>query len=228
MALKKIPLVLNTEVTDKIIKKEAPDTVILTTGATALVPPIPGIDHPHVVESWDVLKNKVSVGQNVIVIGGGAVGVETALFLAEKGTLSADAVKFLLVNKAQSSDTLYDMATRGTKQITLVEMLDKIGKDIGKSTKWGMMQDLGRYHIETKTLSRVIEITPTGLKVEQDGKTSEIEADTVVVAAGSASFNPLEPILKEMGINYTVAGDAQKVATAFDAVHGGYTAGAEV
>jgi len=76
-------------------------------------------------------------------------------------------VKFLLVNKAQSPETLFEMATRGTKKITLIEMLEKVGKDIGKSTKWGMMQDLGRYHVETITNSRVIEIIPEGLKVEQ-------------------------------------------------------------
>jgi len=225
MAVKKIPLVLNTEVTGDILKKETPDTVILATGAKAILPPIPGIDLPHVVESWDVLQDKVFVGKKVIVIGGGAVGVETALFLAEKGTLTADAVKFLLVNNAQSPESLFDMATRGTKQITLVEMLEKVGKDIGKSTKWGMMQDLGRYHIETITSSKVIEITPNGLIIEQGDKTTELAADTVVIAAGSASYNPLEHLLKEIKIKYKIAGDAAQVGTAFDAVHQGYKAG---
>ncbi len=231
LAVKKIPLVLNTDVTQTLIKKETPDTVILATGAKPIVPPIPGIDLPHVVESWDVLQDNAFIGQNVIIIGGGAVGVETALFLAEKGTLSPEAVKFLLVNKAQTPEALFEMATRGTKKITLVEMLEKVGKDIGKSTKWGMVQDLGRYHIETKTLSRVIEITPDGLKVEKaekDGNTHEILADTVVIAAGSTPYNPLEPILKEMNIDYSIAGDAANVATAFEAVHQGYNAGFEI
>ncbi len=228
VAINKIPLVLNTQVTKEIIEKEKPDTVILATGARALVPPIPGTGLPHVAESWDVLMNRAEVGQKVVIIGGGAVGVETALFLAEKGTLSAEAVKFLLVNKAQDPDTLYDMATRGTKEITLVEMLDKVGKDIGKSTKWGMMQDLGRYHVQTLTQSKVVEITPEGLKIEQDGKVTELEADTVVVAAGSVSHNPLESLLKELDLPYHIAGDAGRVATAFDAIHGGYEAGNRV
>ncbi len=228
LEVKKIPLVLNTSVTNDILEKEDPDIVILATGAKAILPPIPGIELPHVVESWDVLQNNVFIGEKVVIIGGGAVGVETALFLAEKGTLSADAVKFLLVNNAQSFDTLFDMATRGTKQITLVEMLEKVGKDIGKSTKWGLMQDLGRYHIETKTSSKVIEITPNGLKIEQDGKTIELTADTVVVAAGSTPYNPLEPMLKEMKIDYKIAGDASQVGTAFDAIHNGYKAGSGI
>ncbi len=58
----------------------------------------------------------------------------------------------------------------------------------------GMMQDLGRYHIQTMTQSKVTEIIPGGLKIEQDDKSLEIKADTVVLASGSASFNPLEAI----------------------------------
>ncbi|MCG8619683.1 MAG: hypothetical protein MI802_25965, partial [Desulfobacterales bacterium] len=83
----------------------------------------------------------------VAVVGGGAVGVETALFLAEEGTMPADTLKFLLVNKAESPEALYEMATQGSKKISLIEMTDKIGKDIGKSTKWGMMQDMGRFGV---------------------------------------------------------------------------------
>ena len=228
IAVKKIPIVLKTKVTEDLIKNENPDTVILATGATPLLPSISGIDLPHVVESWDVLQDKVFTGRKVAIIGGGAVGVETALFLAEKGTLSAEALKFLLVNRAQDPETLFEMATRGTKQITLIEMLEKMGKDIGKSTKWGMMQDLGRYNVKTMTDSKVIKITLKGLNIEQDGDVHEIEADTVVIAAGSVSNNPLESALEKMDVEYRVVGDAKQVATAFDAVHQGYKIGLEI
>ena len=228
ISLKKIPIVLKTKVNQELIKKENPDAVIIATGAKPIIPEIPGIDLPHVVESWDVLLNKVFTGKKVAIIGGGSVGVETALFLAGKGTISAEAIKFLLVNKAEDLETIFEMATQGTKQITLIEMLNKIGKDIGKSTKWGMMQDLGRYHVRTMTGSKVIEITPGGLNIELDDNIQKIEADTVVVAAGSASNNHLESIVDKMGVEYRVAGDAQKVATAFDAVHQGYKAGLEI
>lgn len=228
LILQKISIISSTELTDDLIKKEAPDTVIVATGAKPLIPPIPGIELPHVVESWDVLQNNVFTGKKVAIIGGGAVGVETALFLAEKGTLSAEAVKFLLVNKAQTPETLFKMATQGTKQVILIEMLDKIGKDIGKSTKWGMMQDLGRYNVETMTGSKVIKITPNGLNIKQNGDIHEIEADTVVIAAGSVPNNPLASILEEMGKDYRTIGDAKQVATAFEAIHQGYKAGLEI
>ncbi|NOX33178.1 MAG: FAD-dependent oxidoreductase [Deltaproteobacteria bacterium] len=229
VAVNKIPLVLKTKLTEEIIRKENPDAIIVASGAKPLIPPIPGINLPHVAESWDVLQGKAVTGKKIAIIGGGAVGVETALFLSEKGTLPARAVKFLLVNRAEDPETLFKMATLGTKKVTLIEMLDKLGKDIGKSTRWGMMQELSRHHIKTMTGSKVIEITPKGLNIEQDGDIHEIEADTVVIAAGSVPYNTLEPLLKKMDVEFKIAGDARQVATAFHAVHQGYKeAGLEI
>jgi len=178
-----------------------------------------------VVGAWEVLEEKVTTGENVAIVGGGAVGVETALFLAEKGTMPAETLKFLLVNNAEPVETLLEMATRGSKKICLIEMTDRIGKDIGKSTKWGMMQDLGRFGVESITAGKVVKITQTGLEIDQNGDRVDMAADTVVIAAGSASFNPLESVVKEMGIDYRVIGDAVQIGMAFDAVHAGYEVG---
>jgi 2,4-dienoyl-CoA reductase (NADPH2) len=226
--LANIPTMMDCRVDESLIRKEAPDAIILATGATPLSPPIPGSDLPHVVQAWDVLGNRVTTGRRVAIVGGGAVGVETALFLAEKGTLSAEAVKFLLVNRAEDPETLFDMATRGTREVTLVEMLDKVGKDIGKSTRWGMMQALSRIGVTTVTRATVVEIVHDGLKVDKDDCVETIAADTVVIAAGSASYNPLQGLVEKLGIAFKVAGDAGKVALAFDAVHQGYRAGKEI
>ena len=223
-----IPVHLQTPLDQKTIEDEKPDAVILATGAKPIQLPIPGMELSHVVESWDVLLDKVPTGQNVAIIGGGAVGVETALFLAEKGTLSGDEVKFLLVNRAEDPETLFELATRGTKKVTVIEMLDKVGKDIGKSTRWGMLQEMGRGNIETLTQHKVVAITPEGVDIEQDGKKETLKADTVVVAAGSCPHNPLEETLKKMDIAYRVIGDAKQVGMAFDAVHQGYAAALEI
>ena len=225
LAVNEIPILFNKMVDGKLIAEEKPDVVIVATGATDLTPPISGIDLPHVVQAWDVLVDQVETGAKVAIIGGGAVGVETALFLAEKGTLSAEAVKFLLVNKAETPEALYEMATKGSKKVVLVEMLNKVGKDIGKSTRWGMMQELSRAGIKSVTEHTVTEITPTGLTMEKDGEVVKIEADTIVIAAGSASVNTLESVLKEMQVPCLVVGDAKQVALAFDAIHQGYAAG---
>ena len=60
---------------------------MVATGAVPAMAPIPGVDLPHVVQAWDVLADKVITGERVVIVGGGAVGVETALFLTEKAPL---------------------------------------------------------------------------------------------------------------------------------------------
>jgi 2,4-dienoyl-CoA reductase (NADPH2) len=228
IALSSISVVLNQGVDKAFIETRKPDTVILASGAVPITPPIRGADLPHVVQAWDVLQNNVATGQRVVIIGGGAVGVETALFLAEKGTLSGEAVKFLLVNQAEDPETLYRLATRGTKDIVVVEMIEKMGKDIGKTTRWGILQDLSRKGIETRTATKALEITETGITVEVDGKAEEIAADTVVLAGGASSYNPLKEVLDKMEIPYQTVGDAGQVGLAFDAVHSGFRAGRNV
>ena len=228
LKVNKIPVFCRQKVDSKLIAAQKPDLVIVATGATSITPPIPGIDLPHVVQAWDVLENKVVTGARFAIIGGGAVGVETALFLAEKGTLSAEAVKFLLVNQAETPELIYELATRGSKQVVLVEMLKQVGKDIGKSTRWGMLQELARAGIKSVTEHTVTEITAAGLTMEKYGATKKIEADTIVIAAGSVSVNNLEADLKEMQIPYKVVGDAGEVALAFDAIHQGYAVGLSI
>ncbi|MBE0500950.1 MAG: FAD-dependent oxidoreductase, partial [Desulfuromonadales bacterium] len=142
--LEPIDLRLETCVDLAFIEQMQPDVVILATGGKSAAPPIPGTDLPHVVQAWDVLSGKVQVGQNVVIIGGGAVGVETALQLAEQGSLSGDALKFLLVHGAAEIDELRTLATRGHRKVVLLEMLDKLGVNFGKTTRWVMLDDLKR------------------------------------------------------------------------------------
>lgn len=223
-----ISVVLNTKVNEAVLEKEKPDAVILATGAIPSTPPVKGIEGKNVVQAWDVLLDKVNTGKKVVVLGGGAVGVETALFLAEKGTLSGDELKFLLVNKAEKPEDLYELATKGTKEVILVEMIGKVGKDIGRTSRWGMMQDLERYGVEVLVNTRAVEITEEGVRVECDGKETFIDADSVVLAAGALPNNELQEILDNKGIPYQVTGDAATIGTAFDAVHDGFLKGVSV
>ncbi|MFH1983575.1 MAG: FAD-dependent oxidoreductase [Pseudomonadota bacterium] len=224
-----VSVVLNTTVDAATLASAAPDAVIVATGARPLTPPIPGADLPHVVQAWDVLAGKVHTGHRVVVIGGGAVGVEVSLFLAEKGTLSPEAVKFLLVNRAAPPDELYRLATQGTKEVVLIEMLGKIGKDIGKSTRWAMLQEVDRVGIKSGVDTRAVEITANGVRVASGNGVQEfISADTVVMAAGSVSHHPLQAALSKIGIPFLVAGDAGTVGLAFDAVHQGFEAGRSI
>ena len=223
-----IHLELGQEVTEQTLASQAPDAVILATGALPIRPKIPGAELACVVQSWDVLLHKTLTGKRVVVVGGGAVGVECALFLAEQGTLGGEALKFLLVNRVEDPETLYRLATRGSKQVTLVEMIDKLGKDLGKSTRWVMLQDLTRLGVTTHTATRVTAITESGVRVEKDGAELFFPADSVILAIGSAPHNPLQASAQKLGIAFQTVGDAQGVGLAFEAIHQGYAAGRAV
>jgi 2,4-dienoyl-CoA reductase (NADPH2) len=181
-----------------------------------------------VVQAWDILTDNVVTGRRVVVIGGGAVGVETALLLAEKGTLSGEALKFLLVHGAENSEELYGLATRGSKEVTVIEMLGELGKNFGKSTRWGMMQDVERYGVKTRATARVIEITADSVRIDCAGEIESIPADTVVLAVGTRAHNPLQQLAAASGIPFRVVGDALLPAMVFDAIHQGFTAGREI
>ena len=97
-----VEIVLGKEANEAFIREIAPDALVVATGATPLLPSIPGINHPKVALAWDVLSGKATVGKKVVMVGGNAVGLETALYLASQGTLSPEVLHFLMVNKAES------------------------------------------------------------------------------------------------------------------------------
>jgi 2,4-dienoyl-CoA reductase (NADPH2) len=177
-----------------------------------------------VVQAWDLLAGRAEVGRRVVVIGGGAVGVETALMLAEEGTLSGEALKFLLVHGAEPPEELYRLATKGIRQVTLVEMLDELGRNFGRTTRWGMLLDVEKAGITTLTETAVKAIRPEGVLLQKDGAEQLLEADSVVLAVGTRSSNELERVLQVRGLPYRLVGDAAKPAMVFDAVHQGFMA----
>jgi 2,4-dienoyl-CoA reductase-like NADH-dependent reductase (Old Yellow Enzyme family)/thioredoxin reductase len=154
-------------------EKEKPDAVILATGAVELVPNIPGIQKEHVVIALDILRGNASVGENVVVIGGGMIGVETAEYLAIQG-----------------------------KKVTVVEMLKSVATDVGPSMRWGLLARLHKM-VKVMTLTKVTEVKDNAVVViGQDENQTEIPADTVVVAAGLKAQKDLCNVMDQTGIEY--------------------------
>jgi len=213
---------LNTPATRRLIENEHPEIIILASGGKPITPAIPGVDGCNVVQAWDVLTDKADLADEIVVIGGGAVGIEVSTMIAKIGTLSAEALNFLFLSSAENPDTLRELATKGIKKVTLIEMLPRIGMDIGLSTKWVALQMLDRYGVNVHTESKAIEITPAGVMVEQNTKTDFIKCDQVVLAIGTQAENTLMQELSTHKARLIVIGDAKSPRKAYDAIHEGF------
>jgi len=216
------------EVGEDLVKAEKPDAVILATGGEPLCPPIPSTADEKVEYAWDVLAGKAVTGKSVVVIGGGAVGIETALCLAKIGTIDAETLLFLFLNRAEEPERLREYATRGVKSVAIVEMLDRAGADIGLTTRWIALRQLQQHGVRVMTHTRAVEITPQGLWVEKKEGRELIPCDTVVMACGTVPVNPLEEKLRGVVENMIVVGDAKKARKAYEAVHEAFFAAREL
>lgn len=181
---------LNTPVTPALIEELKPDAVINAIGALPIIPPIPGINLTHVKNSHEILGGKASVEGNVVVIGGGLVGLETAEYLSDKGC-----------------------------KVTVVEMLEGLGTDLGTTRKVCVMENLYMEGVTQMPNCKCLEITTDGVVVDNGGEKQTIPCDYVVAAVGvhSADFSSEEALCREKGIPVYTIGDAEKPRRAIDA-----------
>lgn len=189
---------LGVEVTPGTVEAEDPDVVVVATGARPLVPPIPGVDGPTVVDAQRILLGEVEVppGERVTVIGGSATGCETAEMLADGGC-----------------------------EVTIVEMLPSVGRGIELVTRRRLLQGLRAAGVSILTGCRVVAIEGERTVFERsDGTTDAVACDRVALAIG---WVPRGPGLAEAldGRRHVVVGDAAQPADFVAAVNAGADAG---
>lgn len=220
-----VDILLGIQANRELITKMAPDAVVVATGAKPILPDITGIEGRNVVQAWDLLDGKVGVGQRVAIIGGNGVGLETAIYLANLGTISPEVLHFLMANRAESTKTLTELLNKGNKEVTVVEMTKTAGKDIGLSTRWTVVAELRRLGVKIMTRTRATGVTTDGLEVEREGSRDLLVADSVVIAVGSRSENELADQIQEMVSEIYIVGDAEKPRNALEAIREGFMAG---
>lgn len=186
---------LNTMITEENIDSYNPDAVILATGSQEMENPIPGAE--NVVYSDDVLNNRVETGDNVIVIGCGMVGSETAYHLARQG-----------------------------KKVTVFEALEPAMsvQGIALFRPTGLFD---QYNIEVKSHTPIVEIYEDGvLTVDKMGRKIITKADTIVSAIGRKPVYNSEFVnkLRDKGLWVIPIGDAVEARKAEHAVHEGFQA----
>ncbi|OIJ19253.1 2,4-dienoyl-CoA reductase [Anaerobacillus alkalidiazotrophicus] len=176
-------------VTDIINRKD--DLVILALGAKEATPPIPGIDKAHVKYANNVLLGKEITGDEVVVIGGGLVGCETALFLKQQG-----------------------------KEVTIVEMLDDIlQKDSHSLNNTMKLRSLlAENGITIKTKTQVESICYTNVTLKTNENEELFDCDSVVIATGYLPESDLVSALEDK-VPLASVGDCVRPGKILDAVH---------
>ena len=220
-----VNVMLETEADTRFVKELAPDALVLATGARPIIPDIKGLEERNTVLAWDVLAGKSKVGENVVIIGGNAVGLETAIYLAHQGTISPEVLHFLAANKAETWETLESLINKGNKQVTVVEMVKRAGQDIGRSTRWTVFGELKRLGVKVLTKAKAVEITDKGLKIQTEDGEDFLEADSIVIAAGSRSENVLRSEFNGLVPEIYTIGDAKRPTKALEAIKEGFEVG---
>jgi pyruvate/2-oxoglutarate dehydrogenase complex dihydrolipoamide dehydrogenase (E3) component len=199
---------LNREATPNVIDEISPDGIVLATGGLPCIPgKIPGINRENVVTSWDVLAGRTLPGREVLVIGGGSNGCETADFLAHP---------------------VDDLNPKGTR-VTILEMLDNICLDDPSSRRSLLVQRLQNKGVKIITRATVTEILEDGVSYVRNNTTKSLRGfDTIVLATGTRSNTlHLDDIMGKSIHAYTI-GDAKEPRNAVQAIAEGAEIGRKI
>ena len=180
-----VNVILNTRVTPEMIKDKY-DTVIAAVGAEPVIPPIPGADKGHVTVATDAIMHSEKIGQKVVVIGGGEVGVETGMFLAKQG-----------------------------KDVTVIEMRDELAADTTFmhyrsmfTAAWEAIPTFG-YVLEASAK----EIGDNTVTYTKDGQDVTIDADSVILSVGMRAKTDEALSFYNMADEFYMVGDCKKPGT---------------
>ena len=187
---------LNKEATAEEILKLMPDAVIIAGGALPIIPNIPGMDKMTVLEANKVLISGNCPGEKILVLGGGLVGCETALFLDRQG-----------------------------KDVTIVEQLEELLLGVKHATNndLAIKRLLADSNIKQMTKATLTAMDTGTVTVSTgEGQETILPCDTVVIAVGYQSDQNLEAALLGKIDKVFTIGDNRKATKIIDAVEQGY------
>jgi 2,4-dienoyl-CoA reductase-like NADH-dependent reductase (Old Yellow Enzyme family)/thioredoxin reductase len=188
-----VKVILNRELTAADVAKVEADALILASGGIPQKPVIPGVDQENVLTVWEALLAPERVGKKVLVIGAGAVGAETADFLADR-----------------------------TREVSLIEMAQEIALDEERTNRKLLLRRLGEKGVKIRVVTQARAILPEGVEVESNGWREILPADTVVLATGIRPNRDLEEAMKRLSLAFNKVGDCVEPRKAIDAIHEGF------
>jgi len=161
----RVTVYLNTEVTGQLLDKEEYNAVVIAVGSEPTVPLIPGVSGTNVKYAVDVYGNEYSLGRNIAIIGGGEVGVETGMHLAQKG-----------------------------HRVTVLEMRDMLAAEAPPMHFYSMFREAWERMENFSYIlqARCTGITDDSVSyIDNSGKEQAVKADNVIIAVGMKPKNDL-------------------------------------
>ncbi|MCP3942846.1 MAG: FAD-dependent oxidoreductase [Desulfobacteraceae bacterium] len=175
------------------ITKFNPDTLIIATGSCPVLPKFAGINQDNAILARDIYEGAKIPDKNILIIGGGDVGCETAEWLTDLG-----------------------------KQATIVELLPKILNNMKNIPKKRLMARLTEKGVKILTGTRLIQVDKDCIRfLDKDDKEFEIQADRVVIAMAGKPENSLVNDLENVVDNLIVVGDAAELGNLGSALRSG-------
>ena len=195
-----------------LVRNEKPDSVIIAIGANHSIPNIPGAGGKNVIFAQQVFGKEDLLGEKVIIIGGGAVGCETAVHLQTLG------------KKVDIVEMESKMIPEG-KDLPVESFLTRFFLDHELDMERRDLVDVKEIDLVTQHLkSKCVEITEHGAWIESEGQRRFIEADTVIMATGfKMDVNKLEEF-EACAFDVIRIGDCEKVGSILSASSSGFYA----
>ncbi len=187
-----ITVKLNTEATPDMVRDF--DAVIAAVGAEPLVPPIPGVE--HAIPAIDAYGKEDTLGSSVVLIGGGQIGIETALHLCKLG-----------------------------KAVTIVEMQDALAPDASKTHRDELMVEIrNEKNLTVITGGRCTGVDAHEVRYVKDGQEQAVSCDSVVLSAGMKPLMALADSFMGLTDDFAEVGDCVRARTVEWANKEGYYA----
>ena len=188
---------LGVEATPELVKALDPVGVIVACGASPVVPPLPGVELPHVCLAEDVILGRVAPAGNVAVIGSGLTGLETSEMLLSRG-----------------------------QKVAIVEMAPQIGPGIFGAILNDELSRITPHDPTLLPGHKLaaIHADHVSLIKTEDGSAVDVPADSVVLALGVRSRTAVVQAFQQAFDNVVAVGDARKGGRIATAIREGYEA----
>lgn len=186
---------LNTEVTPELARSLKPDVIIAALGSRPVKPNIKGIDRDNVFGAEEVYINPELAGKKVVILGGGLVGTELAVYLAKNG-----------------------------REVTIIEMLDSLNSGGNFLHGLALDVQIRELGIKTALSTKAVEINERGVTGQgAEGAGEELfEADTVIYAVGQKALSDEAVELSGCAPEFHMIGDCLKPSNIQQATSSAY------